>query len=445
MAYARPQQPVRQNQGGLIQFAAHQLKREFPHLAKGSYGIVFKGTAAGIHGQVVIKDLEIHVPNAVPEWQKEVDLMARTKNDYVAKIYGYATTNKILTIVMEFMPNGSLYDQLHVKKTKLSLLHRMRMARHCCLGLAFIHSEGVLHRDVKSMNILVAADFSCKYTDFGSARKIGSKTGQQVPAQCLMTQNSGTPLWMAPEVKMGGHYDYSADIYSLGLVLYEIFELKLPYWDQRTARCLLPQRFQSSDLVLPCVNVNPMKRPKARELVYQLDAMIRQVIKGVLQSLPQNEQMSVLGHYTDLSNNQKVEEDLTVLYKYLLQSKKHDEVNTMIARVYSQGASQPLQVNNSNNHLRNSYNTPPPSNPQVQRQPQPHYAGSNQIPYGRPHVHPTDFNRASPHYTPMNFSAPPQQPLGYSVQSNYQRPQFNTPPNHVHPQTRSPDLSYIRK
>jgi serine/threonine protein kinase len=78
----------------------------------------------------------------------------------VVDVLGYCASGKILTIVMELMDNGSLYNVLHVRHDPLSLLQRMRMARHCALGLAHLHSKGVLHRDIKSMNILVRHRYS---------------------------------------------------------------------------------------------------------------------------------------------------------------------------------------------------------------------------------------------------------------------------------------------
>ena len=91
---------------------------------------------------------------------------------------------------------------LHKKADKhpLSLVQRMRMARHCALGFSVLHNNGIMHRDVKSMNILVTEDYSCKITDFGCSKLIGQQA-------MLMTMGTGTLLWMAPEVKTGMRRD----------------------------------------------------------------------------------------------------------------------------------------------------------------------------------------------------------------------------------------------
>lgn len=82
----------------------------------------------------------------------------------------------------------------------------------------------------------MSEDYSCKLTDFGCSKLVSDR-------QVYNTVNSGTPLWMAPEVKRG-QYSLPADIYSLGLVLYEIFERKLPFYDQNKQTVILPKTFQ---------------------------------------------------------------------------------------------------------------------------------------------------------------------------------------------------------
>jgi len=86
------------------------------------------------------------------------------KNPYLVKIYGYIRTRKMLGIVLEYMEKGSLFDLLHKRKERLSQLQRVRMGRHCALGLAYLHTKNVIHRDIKSMNILVSNDYKCKIT-----------------------------------------------------------------------------------------------------------------------------------------------------------------------------------------------------------------------------------------------------------------------------------------
>eukprot|EP01124_Arcella_intermedia_P036813 TRINITY_DN9717_c0_g2_i1.p1 TRINITY_DN9717_c0_g2~~TRINITY_DN9717_c0_g2_i1.p1 ORF type:complete len:824 (-),score=168.04 TRINITY_DN9717_c0_g2_i1:843-3314(-) len=191
----------------LVRYNPQDLHREFPHIAKGSYGVVFKGKVPDVPHTVAIKDMDITDSNVIEDWKKELVVMNQNQSPYIVEVYGYTNNSQIVTIVMEFMSRGDLFTLLHKTKEPLSILQRLRMSRHCALGIALLHQHNVIHRDVKSLNILLTEDFSCKLTDFGCAKLISDK-------QAVNTINSGTPLWMAPEVKSGHKYGLEADIYS---------------------------------------------------------------------------------------------------------------------------------------------------------------------------------------------------------------------------------------
>eukprot|EP01126_Amoeba_proteus_P065331 TRINITY_DN926_c0_g2_i2.p1 TRINITY_DN926_c0_g2~~TRINITY_DN926_c0_g2_i2.p1 ORF type:complete len:611 (-),score=94.52 TRINITY_DN926_c0_g2_i2:554-2386(-) len=255
-----------------VQYQPGDLSRIFPHLARGSFGVVFKGRACGIDEIVVIKDMEIQNLHSVDEWRKEIAIMAQNKSPYIAEVFGFCSQGNVLTIVMEYMDCGDLFGILHKKADKypLSLIQRMRMARHCALGVQVLHKNKIIHRDIKSMNVLVNKDYICKITDFGCSKLSNDYNP-------FNTVNTGTPLWMAPEVK-SGNYGLPSDIYSLGLVLYELFERKLPLYDPNTQVTTLPQQFQSVPVVLPCVNPDPTRRPTIDQLLLKLESLIRRFV-----------------------------------------------------------------------------------------------------------------------------------------------------------------------
>jgi len=257
---------------GCIQYNPSDLNRIFPHLARGSFGVVFRGKCKGVEGIVVVKDMEIQNQNSIEEWRKEIAIMAQNKSPYIAEVFGYCSQGNILTIVMEFMDLGDLFGVLHKKAEKhpLSLIQRMRMARHCVLGIQVLHNNKIIHRDIKSMNVLVNKDYYCKITDFGCS-KVSNDYNQ------FNTMATGTPLWMAPEVRTG-NYGVPSDIYSLGLVLYELFERKLPMFDPNTQVTTLPTVFQSAPVVLPCVNLNPNARPMVHQVLEAMEKLIRSVV-----------------------------------------------------------------------------------------------------------------------------------------------------------------------
>jgi len=213
-----------------------------------------------------------------------------------------------------------------------------------------------MHRDVKSMNVLVSEDYACKLTDFGCAKLVSDR-------EIYNTINSGTPLWMAPEVKRG-QYHFSADVYSLGLVLYELFEKKLPDYDQMRQTISLPPSFQSASVVIPCLNVSPERRPTAHQVVAVLEKMISNIVKSVQKLLPQAEQDKIQTE-TQLLNQQDtsdmLENELLVLYRHLL-SKSPREVDRLINEAFA------------------NHNPPPATPPPTVQQP------IAQVPYGSPQI-----------------------------------------------------------
>lgn len=301
----------------LTRFEPEQIKRDMPHLSRGSFGIVYTGKVPGVKEKIVIKDMELLSVRSMEEWKKEIELMCFTKCQYTVDIIGYSTSPKLLTIVMEYMQKGSLFDVLHKRKEKLSTLQRMRMARHCALGIQRLHNCGVIHRDVKSMNILVTEDYSCKLTDFGCGKIINDGVNS---TNHLNTSNSGTPLWMAPEVKHGYVYDYAADIYSLGLVIYELFENELPVYNVATQSVQLPRAFKSQDIVLRCIAKKPQDRLKADQVVEYLNIMIDRVLKKVRMSLTKDEEKAVKSYTSKLKSKKDLaDKELIALYNVLLE------------------------------------------------------------------------------------------------------------------------------
>jgi len=168
-----------------------------------------------------------------------------------------------------------------------------------------------MHRDIKSMNILVTDDYSCKLTDFGCVKLVNAQTH-------LNTVNSGTPLWMAPEVKIG-QYSFPADVYSLGLVLYEIFEKKLPNYDPMQQRVVLPPAFHSASVILPMVSHKPDSRPTAQHTITVLDKMVNNIVETIRKKMPKEEleKLRTDAGTTDDSQS-SVDKELALLYRQLL-------------------------------------------------------------------------------------------------------------------------------
>jgi serine/threonine protein kinase len=138
---------------------------------------------------------------------------------------------------MEYVSLGSL-DDVMVKQVFSDSL-KMRYAREICLGMRYLHSMNIIHRDLKLENILVMSTSEsetnaiCKISDFGTARETDISNTITMTQSMTMTSSIGTPLYMAPEVLSGqSHYSMKADIYSYGIVLCGLWNQQIPYSDE---------------------------------------------------------------------------------------------------------------------------------------------------------------------------------------------------------------------
>ena len=188
-------------------------------LGEGGFGAVYIGKWKSKSKVVAIKQIsgkldprEVHIPNSLPV------------HPNVIQFYGAVMTPTNCCIVIEFAENGSLFDHLHKKLTKPSLEWGLRRAKEVATGMLFLHQNDVLHRDLKSHNVLLSKDNTAKICDFGTAKR-----AQQTTA---MSQVTGTFAWMAPELLQNPDakvLSKSCDVYSYGILLWELYTGEIPF------------------------------------------------------------------------------------------------------------------------------------------------------------------------------------------------------------------------
>ncbi|XP_054139560.1 serine/threonine-protein kinase PAK 3-like, partial [Melozone crissalis] len=176
-----------------------------------------------LEDQVAIKKINLQGLRRKELIINEIRIMERCRSPNVVKYLDSYLVGEELWLVMEYMDGGALSDIIY--KTCLSEYHIAAISRECLQGLHFLHSNHVIHRDVKSDNILLRTNGSVKLTDFGLSTQLTPEQSRP----CLV---AGTPWWMAPEVVTGQPYGPKVDIWSFGIAGIEMVEKEPPYWDQ---------------------------------------------------------------------------------------------------------------------------------------------------------------------------------------------------------------------
>lgn len=194
-------------------------------LGRGGMGIVYQAYDKQLKEQVAIKLLSPLLSTdheALERLTREVSLARRVTHPNVIRIHDIAAVNGLHYISMEYFGGTNLKE--HLKRTgPLSLLNAYQIFSQMCNGLEAAHSQGVVHRDLKSQNVMVGPTGQIKIIDFGLARSVHL---EGMTATGLIM---GTPEYMAPEQVSGKPVDERADIYALGVILFEMLTGRVPF------------------------------------------------------------------------------------------------------------------------------------------------------------------------------------------------------------------------
>uniref|UniRef100_A0A6N2M1E4 non-specific serine/threonine protein kinase n=1 Tax=Salix viminalis TaxID=40686 RepID=A0A6N2M1E4_SALVM len=190
-------------------------------VASGSNGDLYRGTYCS--QEVAIKVLKPERVSAemLREFSQEVYIMRKVRHKNVVQFIGACTRSPNLCIVTEFMAKGSLYNFLHKLKGVFKLPSLIKVAIDVSKGMNYLHQNNIIHRDLKTANLLMDENEVVKVADFGVSR-VQTQTE-------VMTAETGTYRWMAPEVIEHKPYDYKADVFSFGIVMWELLTGELPY------------------------------------------------------------------------------------------------------------------------------------------------------------------------------------------------------------------------
>ena len=223
-------------QGFLRKFVINNVAEEFRNIGdepigKGGFGTVRLAIQVSTGAKVAVKKLFIEnlVGKDYISYTREVKVLSLTRsNPCLIGLVGF-TTRYPYTIVTPYIPRGTLYHAMgdQCKGQRLTGTQRTIIAMGVAYGMRSLHEIGIIHRDLKSLNVLLDEEFRPKVCDFGISRTADEQNANG------MTINIGTPNWMAPEMFKSNDYTEKVDIYAFAMLLWEILTEKIPFKDKQ--------------------------------------------------------------------------------------------------------------------------------------------------------------------------------------------------------------------
>lgn len=253
----------------------HEINFSEP-LGTGSFGAVFRGTVRGT--EVAVKKCRLSDDGAVKQLRLEIRHLQRLQHSRLVSFMGCCLQPPFVVLIMEYMPGGSLHHLLFKRKRTLEFEQQRTMAWQIAEGISYLHNNGVVHRDLKTLNVILDADLNAKICDFGLTIALENS---HVTVQGL----AGSPRYMAPEqFEDKVRITDRVDIWQMGCLMMELFCGVTPFASakglQQIAAQLLVRRqaptipptcdARARCLIAACTRLQPQRRPPAAVLVEAL-------------------------------------------------------------------------------------------------------------------------------------------------------------------------------
>ncbi|XP_041019778.1 serine/threonine-protein kinase EDR1-like isoform X2 [Juglans microcarpa x Juglans regia] len=260
----------------------------YERIGLGSYGEVYRADLNGT--EVAVKKFLDQDFSGVALAEFRSEIMRTLRHPNVILFMGAVTRPPNLSIITEFLPRGSLYRILHRPHCQIDEKRRIKMALNVARGMNCLHTSTptIVHRDLKSPNLLVDKNWNVKVCDFGLSR---------LKHHTFLSSKStaGTPEWMAPEVLRNEPSNEKCDVYSFGVILWELATLRLPWSGMNPMQVVGAVGFQKRRLDIPkemdpvvakiiweCWQTEPNLRPSFAQLTVALKSLQRLVIPSHL-------------------------------------------------------------------------------------------------------------------------------------------------------------------
>ena len=197
-------------------------------MGRGAFSTVYKIKSKSDNAIYCLKKINIR---KTPDRKNEINILSKLNHPNLVKYITSYEDEEGIYIIMEFCIYGDLYSLLHmVKKKKVYVNEEIiwDIAYQCLLGLEYLHSQQIIHRDIKLLNIFMSKNKIVKIGDMGMSKILSKKE--------MKLSRVGTPLFLAPELVMKEKYDYKADIWSLGCSIYHLAKTTPPFNDENLIR-----------------------------------------------------------------------------------------------------------------------------------------------------------------------------------------------------------------
>ncbi|KAK1416978.1 hypothetical protein QVD17_26098 [Tagetes erecta] len=198
-------------------------------IGRGGFGKVYRGTIT--YGETLldaaIKRLESGSNQGAVEFWAEIEMLSNLRHIHLVSLIGYCNEGQEMVLVYEYISNGTLADRLHKTRAPLTWVRRLKICIGAARGIEYLHSDigtkpRVIHRDVKSSNILLAFDWTAKISDFG----LSKIRPMNQPSTYVNTLVRGTFGYLDPDYYQTGRLTRKSDVYAFGVVLFEVLSGK---------------------------------------------------------------------------------------------------------------------------------------------------------------------------------------------------------------------------
>uniref|UniRef100_A0A915PRB6 Mitogen-activated protein kinase kinase kinase kinase n=1 Tax=Setaria digitata TaxID=48799 RepID=A0A915PRB6_9BILA len=362
-------------------------------VGSGTYGEVYKAKHIRTGELSAVKVVKLEAGDNFAVIQQEILMIRGCVHPNIIAYHGSYLRRDRLWIVMEYCSGGSLQDIYHMTGP-LSELQIAFVCRETLKGLHYLHSKGMVHRDVKGANILLTHSGDVKLADFGIAAQITATIGKR-------KSFIGTPYWMAPEVacvERRGGYGVECDVWAVGITAVELAELQPPLFDLHPMQVLylmtkssykpptLKDKYKWSpffhDFIKQCLTKNPKKRPTPEKLLtshhFVLGALSSRMTRDLLDKVNNPggvSSASVFGRqFSSVYTDDDEEGEMLTISRIKSRSRAHpraaqdairvcDDANALMARIWGEPSTSEVSVANFGRHYHEDRTLPAKEHP----------------------------------------------------------------------------------